>query len=136
MWLSGALILWQGWAWVDPVISLVIAGVILWSTWGLLRDSLNLAVDAVPSAIDPEAVRGYLSDLPDVVALHDLHIWAMSTTDSALTVHLVMDPMPDSDRFLNGVAAELKERFDIQHATIQLERGEADVTCPQHQCAH
>ncbi len=134
--ISGALILWKGWPWVDPAISLVIAGVILWSTWGLLRDSLNLAVDAVPSAIDPQAVRGYLNELPGVVALHDLHIWAMSTTDSALTVHLVMAPMPDSDRFLNEVAAELKERFGIHHATIQLERGEAGVTCPQHQCAH
>jgi cobalt-zinc-cadmium efflux system protein len=134
--ISGALILWKGWPWVDPVISLVIAGVILWSTWGLLRDSLNLAVDAVPSAIDPDAVRGYLNELPGVVGLHDLHIWAMSTTDSALTVHLVMAPMPDSDRFLYEVAARLKERFGIHHATIQLERGEAGVTCPQHQCAH
>lgn len=133
---SGALILWQGWAWVDPVISLVIAGVILWSTWGLLRDSLNLAVDAVPSSIDPEAVRAYLGDLPGVTGLHDLHIWAMSTTDSALTVHLVMAPMPNSDRFLNEVAADLKSRFRIHHATIQLERGEAEVTCPQHHCAH
>ena len=134
--ISGALILWQGWAWVDPVISLVIAGVILWSTWGLLRDSLNLAVDAVPSGIDPEAVRAFLDAKPGVVGLHDLHIWAMSTTDSALTVHLVMAPLPDSDRFLNEIAAELKARFGIQHATIQLERGEDGVHCPQHHCAH
>ena len=134
--ISGALILWQGWAWVDPVISLVIAGVILWSTWDLLRDSLNLAVDAVPPKIDPQAVRAYLEGLPDVAGLHDLHIWALSTTDSALTAHLVMVPMPDSDRFLNEVADSLRQRFGISHATIQLERGEQDVTCPQHHCAH
>lgn len=133
--ISGALILWRGWAWVDPAISLVIAAVILWSTWGLLRDSLNLAVDAVPSSIDPKAVRAYLGDLPGVLGLHDLHIWAMSTTDSALTVHLVMASMPDSDRFLNEVAVDLKQRFGIHHATVQLERGEAGVTCPQHHCA-
>jgi cobalt-zinc-cadmium efflux system protein len=133
--ISGALILWRGWAWVDPAISLVIAAVILWSTWGLLRDSLNLAVDAVPASIDPQAVRAYLGDLPGVLGLHDLHIWAMSTTDSALTVHLVMAPVPESDRFLNQVAVDLKERFGIHHATIQLERGEPGVTCPQHHCA-
>ncbi|MEE4175208.1 MAG: cation diffusion facilitator family transporter [Xanthomonadales bacterium] len=132
---AGALILWGGWLWVDPVISLVIAGVILGSAWGLLRESLNLAVDAVPPDIDPEAVRAHLADLPGVAGLHDLHIWALSTTDSALTAHLVMTPMPDSDRFLNEVAESLRERFGISHATIQLERGEPDVTCPQHQCA-
>ena len=123
----------------DAAVSLgvVISGaLILWSTWGLLRDSLNLAVDAVPSGIDPEAVRAFLDAKPGVVGLHDLHIWAMSTTDSALTVHLVMAPLPDSDRFLNEIAAELKARFGIQHATIQLERGEDGVHCPQHHCAH
>jgi cobalt-zinc-cadmium efflux system protein len=82
---SGALILFYGMNWVDPVISLVIAAVIFLSTWGLLRDSLNLAVDAVPRNVDPEAVRQYLKSLPGVTAMHDLHIWPMSTTDTALT---------------------------------------------------
>lgn len=134
--LSGALILATGWAWVDPVISLCIAGVIFWSTWGLLRDSLNLAVDAVPRDIDPERVRLWLQQLPGVQDLHDLHIWAMSTTDSALTAHLVMADLPDSDRFLNEVGERLHDEFGIDHATIQLERAEEDVPCRQQDCAH
>lgn len=129
--ISGGLILAFGWAWVDPVISLVIAGVIFWSTWGLLRDSLNLAVDAVPRDIDPDRVQRFLRELPGVQDLHDLHIWAMSTTDAALTAHLVMQPMPSSDRFLKEVAEQLDAQFGIRHATIQLERGEAKVVCPQ-----
>ena len=129
--LSGALILFYGLNWVDPVISLVIAAVIFLSTWGLLRDSLNLAVDAVPRDVDPEAVRAYLLGLPGVQAVHDLHIWAMSTTDTALTVHLVMDPYPGDDRFLAGVAQHLDRAFRINHATVQVERTSADVTCRQ-----
>lgn len=133
--ISGALIWWFGWAWVDPAVSLLIAAVIFWSTWGLLRDSLNLAVDGVPEQIDPEQVRTFLLAQPDVQAMHDLHIWPMSTTDTALTVHLVMSPLPDSDSFLNELAARLHEQFSIEHATIQLERGEADEPCPQLNCA-
>lgn len=128
---SGALIWFYGFNWIDPVISLVIAAVILFSTWGLLRDSLNLAVDAVPREVDPDEVRTYLCDLPAVRDLHDLHIWAMSTTDTALTAHLVMDPVPDDDNFLNDVAHQLEHRFEIRHATIQIERADSDVTCLQ-----
>ncbi len=131
---SGALILFYGMNWIDPVISLVIAAVIFLSTWGLLRDSLNLAVDAVPRSVDPEAVREYLNNLPGVTALHDLHIWPMSTTDTALTAHLVMCPLPEDDKFLNDVAHHLADRFTINHATIQLERQESDVIC--HQSVH
>lgn len=134
--LAGILLLWKGWAWVDPVISLVIAGVIFWSTWGLLRDSLNLAVDAVPRDIDPERVRAYLQGLPGVKDQHDLHIWAMSTTDTALTAHLVMSPMPESDHFLNEVGEQLHREFGIDHATIQLERAGVGVPCRQRDCAH
>lgn len=135
--LSGAIILWVGWAWVDPAVSLLIAVVILLSSWGLLRDSAALAVDAVPPHIDPLRVRTYLQSLPGVTDLHDLHIWAMSTTETAMTAHLVMDTLPDTDRFLNQVAEELAERFGIQHATIQLERGEPGVECGQSvNCAH
>jgi cobalt-zinc-cadmium efflux system protein len=132
--ISGALILFYGMNWIDPVISLVIAGVIFLSTWGLLRDSLNLAVDAVPRNVDPEAVRNYLSELPGVRALHDLHIWPMSTTDTALTAHLVMDVFPDSDHFLAEVAHVLEDRFSIKHPTVQLERYDSEVVC--HQSVH
>ena len=132
--IAGALILFYGLNWIDPVISLVIAAVIFLSTWGLLRDSLNLAVDAVPRNVDPGAVREYLPDLPGVTAMHDLHIWPMSTTDTALTAHLVMHPLPQDDKFLNDVARQLADRFTINHATIQLERHESDVIC--HQSVH
>lgn len=131
---SGALILFYGWNWVDPVISLVIAAAIFFSTWGLLRDSLNLAVDAVPHDIDPNAVREYLTNLPGVQAIHDLHIWAMSTTDTALTAHMVMDEFPDSDEFLGDVAHTLEHRFGIMHPTIQVERAGSGVFC--HQSEH
>ncbi len=131
---SGALILFFGLNWIDPVISLVIAAVILLSTWGLLRDSLNLAVDAVPRNVDPEAVRAYLCDLPGVSEIHDLHIWPMSTTDTALTAHMVMDEFPADDLFLNEVAQVLNRRFAINHPTIQLERRDSDVVC--HQSLH
>lgn len=129
--ISGALILFYGMNWIDPVISLVIAAVIFLSTWSLLRDSLNLAVDAVPRNVDPEAVREYLASLPGVRALHDLHIWPMSTTDTALTAHLVMDVFPDSDHFLSDVAKALETRFSIKHPTIQMERYDSDVVCNQ-----
>ena len=134
--ISGALILFYGMNWIDPVISLVIAAVILLSTWGLLRDSLNLAVDAVPRNVDPEAVRAYLTGLPGVRAIHDLHIWPMSTTNTALTAHLVVDVFPDSDRFLNDIASDLQARFSINHPTIQLERNDSGIVCRQSQhCA-
>jgi cobalt-zinc-cadmium efflux system protein len=133
---SGALILFFGFGWLDPLISLVIAAVIFLSTWGLLRDSLNLAVDAVPRNVDPEAVRAYLAALSGVRAIHDLHIWPMSTTDTALTAHLVMDAFPANDQFLEQIAAVLHERFAIKHPTIQLERHDSDVVCRQSQhCA-
>ena len=128
---SGAMILYLGFNWIDPVISLVIAAVIFLSTWGLLRDSLNLAVDAVPRNVDPEAVRGYLSSLAGVRDIHDLHIWPMSTTDTALTAHLVMDRFPSDDHFLDGVSRVLQERFSINHPTIQLEHSDSEVVCRQ-----
>jgi len=131
---SGAVIWKFGFAWVDPLISLVIAGVIFLSTWDLMRDSLNLAVDAVPRSVDPEKVRGFLLSQPGVTDLHDLHIWAMSTTDTALTAHLVMPVMPEGDGFLQGVAAVLHDRFGIEHATIQVECGDSDRDC--HQSIH
>ena len=124
-----------GWTWLDPAVSLAIAGVIVVGTWGLLRDSVNLALDAVPEGVDRDAVEAHLRGLPGVVALHDLHIWGMSTTETALTAHLVRPRAAVDDDFLRHVAAELKDRFGIGHATLQLETGEGDERCqlaPQH----
>lgn len=130
--ISGAFIWRFGLAWVDPLISLVIAGVILLSAWDLVRDSLNLAVDAVPREVDPTAVREFLGSQPGVEELHDLHIWPMSTTDTALTAHLVMSRPPETDAFLHRITQELDRRFGIHHATLQIERG--DDVC--HQSMH
>ena len=126
------LVIWKfGIHWVDPLSSLVIAAVILVSTWSLLRDSLNLAVDAVPNNVDPLAVRDFLLSGEGVVAVHDLHIWALSTTDTALTAHLVMDPRPVDDEFLSRLTIELEQRFHIHHPTIQIEGVGGDDFCPQ-----
>lgn len=129
--ISGLMIWAWGLDWFDPLISLLIAAVILFSTWGLLRDSLNLAVDAVPRHVEPETVRDFLLGLPGVVDLHDLHIWGMSTTDTALTAHLVMERMPESDAFLHEVAGRLERLFGIHHATLQLEHGDGGADCHQ-----
>jgi len=124
---TGVVLMYSGWLWLDPAISLVIIAVVLGSGWGLLRESLNLAVDAVPSHIDAREVREYLEDLPGVESMHDLHIWAMSTTETALTAHLVVPEKDDShDRFLSETSSTLHQRFAIHHATLQIENGNAD----------
>lgn len=115
-----------GWQWLDPAVSILIGGVIVWSTWGLLRESVNLAMDAVPAGIDPHAVERYLAGLTGVQAVHDLHIWGMSTTESALTVHLVMPEPPASDSFLHEVSHGLREHFEIGHITVQIEHGDGE----------
>ena len=127
--IAGILIVLTGWRWLDPVVSLVIVVVILQSTWALLRDSVNLALDAVPQGIDLEEVRSYLADLPDVADVHDLHIWAMSTTETALTAHLVIPEIADHDGLLARVCEELHDRFGIEHATLQLESGNEAHPC-------
>jgi cobalt-zinc-cadmium efflux system protein len=133
---SGAVIWKYGLAWVDPFISLVIAGVIFLSTWDLMRDSANLAVDAVPRNVDPDKVREFLRSRPGVTDIHDLHIWAMSTTDTALTAHIVMPEFPQEDSFLHSITEQLHDDFGIEHATIQIERGDSDTQCHQAQnCA-
>jgi len=119
--LGGAAILWTGAAWIDPVLSLVIAGVIVWSTWDLLHQSLTLSLHGVPRGIVLGDVRGYLEQLPGVARVHHLHVWAMSTTESALTAHLVLPEGHPGNRFLADVERELKHRFGIGHATIQIE---------------
>ena len=120
------LITQTGWRWLDPAASIAIGVVILWSSWGLLRAALNLALDAVPEGVDPAAVEADLAGLPGVREAHDLHIWGMSTTETALTVHLVRPDLQPDDRFLAAIAHELEHRFRIHHATIQIETGEGD----------
>ena len=117
---AALLIMATGWQWIDPAISLVIAVVVLISGWELARDSVNLALDAVPKGIDLKQVRDYLAALEGVTEVHDLHIWAMSTSETALTAHLVR-PGGHDDIFLHRVCAELSERFSIHHATLQVE---------------
>ncbi len=110
-----------GWLWLDPVTSLIIAVVITVGTWGLLRDSTRLALAAVPESVDRPAVETYLAGLPGVTAVHDLHIWPISTTETALTAHLVRPGGEQDDALLQGVAKTLRERFGIGHATLQVE---------------
>jgi cobalt-zinc-cadmium efflux system protein len=128
--LAGVGMLYTGWTWLDPVMSLAIAAVIVVSTWGLLRDSVNLSLHAVPPCIDTSLVRRYLSALDGVAEIHDLHIWGMSTTETALTVHLIMPGTRPGDRFITEVANELRQRFGIGHATLQVETGDARHPCP------
>jgi cobalt-zinc-cadmium efflux system protein len=117
---AALVIMVTGWLWLDPAISLCIAAVILVSGWGLARDSVNLALDAVPKGIELAEVRDYLGGLDGVLEVHDLHIWAMSTNETALTAHLVR-PGGHDDAFLHHVCAELSHRFNIHHATLQVE---------------
>lgn len=132
--LAGIAIVTTGWLWFDPVVSLIIVAVILVGTWNLLRESVNLALDAVPEGIDPLAVRTYLSELSRVVEVHDLHIWAMSTTETALTAHLVMLTGNPGDAFLSRIAMELHDKFGIEHTTIQVETGNFLRECEQKYC--
>ncbi|MBA3055318.1 MAG: cation transporter [Sphingomonadales bacterium] len=126
--IAGLLIQRTGALWIDPVTSLLIVGVIFWSTWGLLRESLKLGLLGVPPGIDHTAVRGFLGGLPGVSAVHDLHIWPMSTTETALTAHLVMPGGCPGDLFLHDLAQALEHDFAIGHATVQIER-EAAAAC-------
>ncbi len=126
--IAGVVIHLTGWVWIDPSLSMLIVAVIAVATWGLLRESVDLALDAVPAGIDPPAVAEYLAGLPGIAAVHDLHVWGMSTTESALTVHLVKPDGCLDDSLLSQITDELHERFGIAHATIQLEQG-ADHDC-------
>jgi cobalt-zinc-cadmium efflux system protein len=120
--IAGIIILFTGWRWLDPAVSLLISAIIVYGTWGLLRDSFNMALDAVPPGVDVAAVREYLSGVSGVTNAHHLHIWALSTTETALTVHLVKPDPANDDGVLSLIHQELEERFHIGHATIQFER--------------
>lgn len=119
--------------WIDPAASLAIVVVIAIGTWGLLRDSTTMALDAVPPGVDEGAVRRYLADLPGVAQVHDLHIWALSTTETALTAHLVRPGASLDDAFLDATALDLQRRFAIHHTTLQIECGDALHPCPLHE---
>jgi cobalt-zinc-cadmium efflux system protein len=119
---AGLAMLATGWLWLDPIVSLVINAVVVWGTWSLLRESAALAVSAVPGSVDPDSVRDHLARLGGVAAVHDLHIWAMSTTDVALTAHLVMPSGHPGDEFLRRACTDLRESYGICHATLQIEQ--------------
>jgi cobalt-zinc-cadmium efflux system protein len=126
--LAGFVILTTGWLWLDPVVSLIINAVVVWATWGLLRDALGMSMAAAPSRIDPARVRAFLIELPGVESVHDLHIWPISTTEIALTCHLVMPGGHPGDGFLHRLAEDLADQFRIGHSTAQIEIDRA-ATC-------
>lgn len=130
---AGLVILLTGWQWVDPAVSIVINLVIVWGTWSLLTGSLTMALNAVPSGIETPKVEAFLKGLPGVTEVHDLHIWSMSTTETALTVHLVRPGAGLDDDLLADAAHELEHRFNIGHATFQIEAGDRECAlAPAH----
>lgn len=127
--IAGIAIMITGWLWLDPIISLFIVIIILLATWGLLKDSLNLSIDAVPQDIDLHKVKEYLLGLESMTDLHDLHIWALSTSETALTVHLVTTHEQINNSFLNDIQEHLHHHFNISHVTIQIEQERSNFTC-------
>lgn len=127
--IAGLVIMKTGWLWLDPAMSLAISAAIVWGTWGLLRDSVNLALHAVPAHIDLEKVRAYLVGLPQVKEVHDLHIWGMSTSEVALSAHLVVPGSHPGDDFLSQVSEQLHEEHGIEHSTLQIEIGDGKQAC-------
>ena len=131
---AGVAILLTGWLWLDPAVSLLVSAIIVWGTWGLLREAINMSLSAVPGAIEPTEVQEFLARLPGVARIHDFHVWPMSTTEVALTCHLVMPDGHPGDDFTLQAAKNLHDRFGIGHATIQIEIS-ADSSCalePDH----
>lgn len=129
---AGIAMLLTGWYWLDPLISIAIVVVIVFGTWGLLRESVQLALNAVPANIESDAIAAYLRERAGVTDIHDLHIWGMSTTESALTVHMVMPDGYPGDAFMDEIMGELKARFSIHHSTLQIEQGTTDHSCILH----
>jgi len=127
--LSGAIIMYTGWSRLDPIVSLLIVAAILVSTWGLLRDSLHLSLDGVPASVNTSAVMSFLAGQRGVTDVHDLHIWALSTTSVALTAHLVVPDGTSDEALLGSLTPALKKRFRIDHATLQIERRCCDQGC-------
>ncbi len=129
--IAGLLISITGWLWLDPLMSIIIVAIITAGTWGLLRDSFMLSVDAVPESINVEEVQNYLGFFPGVKEVHDLHIWAMSTTETALTVHLVIPDSSFDDKMLKKICGELHSKFGIGHTTVQVEQNSSTANCSQ-----
>lgn len=127
--LAGIAMMVTGWFWLDPVVSLAIVGVVVYGTWGLLRESMELALNAVPAHIDVAEIDAYLRALAGIADIHDLHVWGMSTTESALTVHLVVPEGYPGDAFMDEVTRTLDTRFKIHHSTLQIEQGTTSHTC-------
>ncbi|MEW9580760.1 cation diffusion facilitator family transporter [Paraburkholderia sp. DGU8] len=134
--LSGLAILYTHWLWLDPVMSLLVVAVVVGGTWGLLRDSLRLALDAVPSGVDLQSIHEYLAAQPGVIDVHDLHVWALSTTGNALSAHLVMPAGHPGDEWLDCVVVALHERFSMQHATLQVDLGTTRHRCAMDHAPH
>ncbi len=126
--ISGLLILLYGWTWTDPLISLVIGVVLLFATWELLKEAVLASLDAVPASVDLEDVRTYLQSLEDVDDVHDLHVWALGTREIALSTHLVMPGERPTDHRLGTIAAELRQRFNVKHVTLQTETGDPEAS--------
>jgi cobalt-zinc-cadmium efflux system protein len=133
---AAGIVMWlTDWRWLDPAVSLAVSVVIVLGTWGLLKSAIGLALNAVPEGVDAAAVRSHLLALPGVTGLHDLHIWGMSTTETALTCHLIMPAGHPGDAVLNAIAQQLHHRFAIEHATIQIELADTEEACaltPEH----
>jgi cobalt-zinc-cadmium efflux system protein len=127
--LAGLVIFYTNWPWVDSIVSLIIVVVITIGTWGLLKDSFYLSMDAVPKEIDLKEVGNYLKSIEGVKEVHDLHVWAMSTTEIALTAHLVIPEDTKNDFFLKEICGELQKRFGIVHSTIQIEKSAQNANC-------
>lgn len=134
--IAGVVIIFKGWLWIDPLISLVIVCVIFIGTWGLLRDSMNYALDAVPESVELDGVRRYLLDLDGVERIHDLHVWPLSTNEIALTVHLVVRGSQLDNVFLKNIQQHLHSHFGISHTTVQVEKTTEEIDCPPdcHKC--
>lgn len=126
---SALIIRYTQWLWIDPIVGLIIVAIVLWGTWGLLRDSIALMLDAVPHYVDHIGVKTYLTQLPGVKSMHDLHIWGLSTREVALTVHLIMPESPLTDADYKNINHVLHERFKINHVTIQVESGSSEDPC-------
>ncbi len=126
---AGAGIMLTGWLWLDPAVTLAIVAIIFAGTWGLLRDSIKLALHAAPDSVDPAAVRKFLCGLDGVTEVHDLHIWAMSTTETALTVHLVIPAGHPGDDFIARIVHDIEHAYHIGHVTIQVETGTSASPC-------
>ena len=132
---AGVVIWLTNWLWLDPLVSLAVSAVIVFGTWGLLKSAISLALDAVPEGLDAAAVRAHLLSLPGVTGLHDLHIWGMSTTETALTCHLIMPEGHPGDAVLSQISQQLEQKFGIHHATIQIELADTEEACaltPEH----